>query len=277
MYTDDTVIYSPISRIPTRTEVTTYQEDLNAVSDWCASNRMSINVKKTKTMTLGTMKKKQTVDIPFKINKTNITYTETYKYLGLLWNKQLTLKEHVHSMTGVIATKIKTLPILRSIINSTTSLLIYKTLILPLFEYDNLTFTMVPKALTQKLQRLQNCALKVVYCREYGITPQESHYRARLLPLAQRADQQLLCLMYKRSYNTIKYPHVVQNLDLVTRSRSKTKFDVPRPNYEKFKQFPLYHGSVLWDTLPYSTQNADSYSVYKNKLKKYLWEKSYPP
>lgn len=123
-YADDTVIYSPISWVPTRVEVATYLQDLHAVSDWCATNRMSINVKRTKAMILGLMKKKPTIDIPFKINEATIAYTETYKYLGLLLNKQLTMKEHVSCMIGVIATKIKTLSTLRANINSVTSLLI---------------------------------------------------------------------------------------------------------------------------------------------------------
>lgn len=223
------------------------------------------------------MKRRQFSETPFEINKSVITYTETSRYLGLLLNKKLTIKENISSMLGVVASKIKTLSIIRPNINAITSHLIYKTLILPLFEYANLTFTMVPKVLTQKLQRLQNRALKIVYCREYGITSQKSHYRARLLPLSQRADQQLLCLMYRRSHNPRKYPQVTTNLDLVTRSRTKIKFDLPRPNYEKFKDFPLYRGCKLWDDLPLSFHNVGSYLEHKNKIKKYLWEKSYPP
>lgn len=180
-------------------------------------------------------------------------------------------------MVGAIATKIKTLSIIRPNINSDIALLIYKTLILPLFEYANLTFALVPKVITLKLQRLQNRALKVVYCRDHGISSQESHRRARLLPLDQRADQQLLCLMYRRSYYTTKYPQAVSALELEKRSRMKIKFDLPRPNYEKFKDFPLYRGSKLWDALPQDIQNADSYLEYKSKVRKYLWAKSFPP
>lgn len=59
MYADDTVIYSAISKASTRQEIAAYQQDLDAVSDWCKENRMSINVKKTKLMLLGLMRKNQ--------------------------------------------------------------------------------------------------------------------------------------------------------------------------------------------------------------------------
>lgn len=65
--------------------------------------------------------------------------------------------------------------------------------------------------------------------------------------------------------------------ELETRSSSKIRFDLPRLYYEKFKSFPLYRGSKLWDTLPQSIQNTDSYLEYKNKIRKYLWQKGYPP
>lgn len=53
MYADDTVVYSPVSKNITQQEILKYQKDLNEIGEWCLTNRLSINVGKTKLMILG--------------------------------------------------------------------------------------------------------------------------------------------------------------------------------------------------------------------------------
>lgn len=79
------------------------------------------------------------------MNNTIIGYTSNYKYLGLMLNKTLTMIDHANGQVGIVANKIKTLGIIRSLVNTEVALLIYKTLILPLFEYVNLIHVLIPK------------------------------------------------------------------------------------------------------------------------------------
>lgn len=103
----------------------------------------------------------------------------------------------------------------------------------------------------------------------------ELHRMANLVPLAQRSDAQLLCLMFRRSFNNSKYPLLQSKVD--TRSTLKIKFQIPRPNKERYKSFPHYLGSQLWDRLPVDVQLADTYLGFKARVKILANSRDYAP
>lgn len=88
MYAEDTVIYSPVGRHPTKTDIERHQSDLDRLVTWCQVNRLSINAKKTKYMILVTNKhsKLRNLDPNLTLNDSKIANTHTYKYLGILLN-----------------------------------------------------------------------------------------------------------------------------------------------------------------------------------------------
>lgn len=144
----------------------------------------------------------------------------------------------------MVSAKLNTLTHLKRYVNTRTLLLTYKTAILPIKEYANITHSLLTKSLNKKLQRLQNRALKLVYNstfpHEQG-TPQteELRIKAKIAPIKQRAEKQLLCLMYKRSRNPSTYPQLSnEESDVNTRSSRKIRFAIPRPSCKRFKHFP---------------------------------------
>lgn len=166
----------------------------------------------------------------------------------------------------MVTSKVNTLAHLPKYVGTSTSLQIYKTTILPLMEYANFTYTLVPVQLRKKLQRLQNKALKIIYKTQDSQTLQELHTIAKLTSVDQRANKQLICLMYKRSHNPSDYP--LHATSRSTRLNEKVRFKIPKPNNEKFKKFPLYVGSNLWDELDQSIQRTPEYSIFKARLPK---------
>lgn len=191
------------------------------------------------------------------------TYSSSYKYLGITLNPSLTLTDHVSNIIRTVYGKINTLSYLRRTFGQPISLQIYKTTILPLMEYSNAIFTLLNKRDRNKLQRLQNRALKIIYSSR--ITPEEAHVKAKLSTLESRANNQLKSLMYCRSRNPNDYP-ILSNTG-PTRANNKIRFEVPRPRTERFKMYPFYQGTLLWDTLSPSTQRSETSLTFKNRIK----------
>lgn len=200
------------------------------------------------------------------LNGTPLVNTPKYKYLGLTLTPELTLEDQTKKSIGMASSKINTLAYLRKYVGTTTALQIYKSTVLPLMEYANFTYPLVPVSLRKKLQRLQNRALKIIYQINDNQSLPELHITAKLTSLDQRANRQLACLMYKRSLCPISYPHLPN--PRATRSTEKIRFNLPRPNNEKFKKFPLYAGSQIWDRLDQLTQHAPDYTLFKSRLSK---------
>lgn len=102
------------------------------------------------------------------------------------------MSEHSKTIIGSVANKIKTLSIIRNYINCEVSLLIYKTLILPLFEYAVLIHGLMLEAQRGKNQRLQTRALKITFSKDGNLGSSALHQKARIMELDQPADMQLL-------------------------------------------------------------------------------------
>lgn len=133
-------------------------------------------------------------------------------------------------------------------------------------EYGNVTYTLVPVPLRRKLQRLQNRALRIIYRHTDRNSLPEMHTIAKLTSLDQRASRQLMCLTYKRAHDLHDYPLLPRTGNM--RLNEKMRFNMPRPNSEKFKKFPFYAGSKLWDSLDRSIQELPEYNHFKSRLSK---------
>lgn len=211
---------------------------------------------------------------PIQIDNTPLEVVPVYKYLGLRLNASLTLIENVNQTIGLVSSKLNTLTHIKKYVHNSTLLTVYKTAILPLLEYGNITNTLMNKAQYKKLQSLQNRALNIIYSNDRTLSLEEKHSKAKILTIAQRADKQLLCLMFRRSRVPDEYPQVDTLVN--TRGNVKIRFDIPRPRSERFKSFPLYRGACLWDELPASTQKANTYEMFKSCLSRAADFQRYP-
>lgn len=257
-------IYAPISKSPTTLELYNFQNDLDELCKWCYTNKLSINSTKTKLMILGTNNNKITIPCDIKIDSVRLELVNNYKYLGLLFNSQLTFQEQTHKTLGMVASKINALHYLKRYVNWKILLTIYKTTILPIMEYSNFTYPLIAKNLILKKQRLQNRALKIVFSHEPDLSIEDMHINSKLTSLSQRADKQILLMMYKRSLSPNLYKQLPS--DGITRSNLKIRFDNPKPNIEQYKYFPQYYGTKLWDKLDGTVQRSDSYALFKSRL-----------
>lgn len=208
------------------------------------------------------------------IHQFNLEIVQSYKYLGVELNPQLTLNEHIQTKINLVSAKINTLSYLKKYINHTTLLMIYKATILPIMEYSNILSSLIPKNLARKKQSLQNRALKIIFSHELQSSKEDLHLKAKLTSISQRADKQLLCSMFKRSHQPEKYAQIDRGG--ITRQSDKVKFDLPRPRIERFKAFPHYRGANLWDSLSCAHQHALSLLSFKNQLGKQPNFEQYP-
>lgn len=145
-----------------------------------------------------------------------------------------------------------------------TALTIYKTTILPLLKYSNVIFSLIALNQRKKMQRLQNKALSIIYKHPVNIGPVVLHTWAKLATLAQRADRQLVCMMYRRAHYCSHFP--LEESAGVTRSSGKIRFSLPRPKFPQ--QFPQYYGACLWDQLDLATQKSQEYAIFQMKIPK---------
>ena len=91
MYADDTTLFCNFDNI--RNE-NTINNEINNIYEWLCSNKLSLNVSKTKYMCFHTST--QTVIYPnLKINNSTINRVTDFKFLGLIISSYLKWNKHI--------------------------------------------------------------------------------------------------------------------------------------------------------------------------------------
>ena len=140
------------------------QADLDNIANWCKGKKLTINIKKTKGILFESAKKVKNTIIPKLIlNNEQIEYVSNYRYLGIIVDSSLTFKNQMQNTIKIVAHKISLLQKIRHFITQTAAIPIYKTMILPYFDYGDIILYNFPTKISNKLQALQDRALKICY------------------------------------------------------------------------------------------------------------------
>ena len=111
------------------------------------------------------------------------------------------------------------------------SVTIYKTMILPVMEYGDIAYDNSNQKLLDKLQTLQNKALRICLNRQGHVPVILLHRECKIAKLEARRIAHLRMFMFKQRENEI----IVNRRDIRTRAHDALLFTMIRPNNEKYK------------------------------------------
>ena len=140
------------------------QTQIDTAGSWLQRNRLSLNVAETKIMVFETSNMVNRVkDIQVSYRETTIEVVDRFKYLGVMLDSTLSFKYHVDYVCREIILHLKMLSKMRSIANESICLYLYKTLMIPLFDSGDVVYDCIYQQDSEKLQKLQNTALQIIY------------------------------------------------------------------------------------------------------------------
>ena len=97
IYADDTTMSGILKTRYTDIDILHINSELDKISDWLKTNKISLNVNKTMMMLFYQPQRK--VDIPkLKTNNTEITIVDEFGFLGITLDKHLMWKPHIHKL-----------------------------------------------------------------------------------------------------------------------------------------------------------------------------------
>ena len=131
-FADDTSLF--YNRKHLNTLVNTINDELDKINEWLICNKLSINIKKTHYI-IFCNKNKTIPDIPIKLNNQPINRVFCTKFLGVLFDANLTWKNHVDYTSKKISKSIGILCKARKLLNKSTLINLYYTFIYPYYTY----------------------------------------------------------------------------------------------------------------------------------------------
>lgn len=283
LFADDTQLYTAVR--PIDIEVCAGRQRLvSCVSDlqeWCASRRLQLNPSKTELIWLGSrasLKKLSTADCTLVVGSTVIQPSSVVRNLGVLFDSELTFKQHISRTVSSCFYQLRRLKQLKRHVDMNTMKQIISAFILSRLDYCNVLYSGLPMSTISRLQRVQNAAARLAL----GLSPRE-HVQPGLkelhwLPVTHRIQFKLALLMFlvhNRLCPDYLSDTVLQISDDPGRQRLRkgdgTDYDEPRTRTKMGDRAFSVAGPKTWNGLPESIRSANSTAGFKRKLKTHLF------
>ena len=165
MYADDTTLTSSAED----SHVLEYKmnHDMKLIQSWSTANKLTLNIKKTKFMLNGSPYRLPQVhnDFTVQVNNKSLERVFEHKTLGVHIDESLTWCPHINDVTKKISAGLAVLRRISATVPFHTRINIYNALVMPYFNYCSPVWGNIGKSLSDKLQKLQNRASRIVTLR----------------------------------------------------------------------------------------------------------------
>ena len=255
MYADDTTLTTtgfPLSEIIHATN-----SDLSSTSEWLLANKLSLNVAKTEHIFIGSDDKLSKIrDMLFVyINNLPIKRVSSSKSLGVYIDERLVWTEQIDRVSKKISSAIGGLKQARPFVDKETAIVIYNSLIQPMFDYCDIVLDNLPLSQAIRLQKLQKRAGRVICQVGFDIRSHSIRDELGWEILASRRQKHEYIMMFKTlngNPTSLRYG----GLNVL----------LPKRNTEYLKKSFKFSGAKLWNELPIETKLQDTLGSFKNKL-----------
>ena len=138
---------------------------MNLIQSWLSANKLTLNVKKTKYMHIGSQFKFSQINSDFtvKVNNTPLERVIKHKPLGVQIDESLNWRPHINSISEKISAGLAILQRVSHFIPFDTKVDMYNTLVMPFFNYCSAVWGNINKGLADKLQKMQNRTARILH------------------------------------------------------------------------------------------------------------------
>ena len=268
LYADDTVIYDSdtnVDIIQTR-----LQSSLDLFAMWSLQNKLTVNPSKTKLMIFTASKRKMnSMDVSLTLNDKKLSVVPSYKYLGVTLDPHLKYDIHIRTQLKKIAHRTYILSTIRQFLNVRITLRIFKSKIVPYFDYGDILYVATSQFLLDDLQYAQNRCLKISLVLPWLTDTDVVHSKAKIPKLEFRRLSHLYNFMYKRSQN-VEY---LEHAQRTTRANQAPILRRLIPHGNTYFRSVEHFGAMMFNMLPPPTRLLPSYKTFKSDRKTWLKSK----
>ena len=185
------------------------------------------------------------------------------KSFGIYIDDNLTWHSHIDKLCKKIASAIGVIKRVKPFVPQSTLLNIYNSLVQSNFDYCSLIWGNCGKTLSNKLQKLQNRAARVITSSNFDVDSL-CHKLSWKDSKSQRQNQNALMVFKSLNWLVPEYlasKFIKRNESNLRDSVNKLVIPFPRTNY--MKNSFSYSGTTLWNSLPCNIRKSGSLNQFK--------------
>ena len=277
LYADDTQLYitfSPTDPADIETAITKIEGCITDVKGWMLANFLKLNDDKTEILVLS---KKNLEQVPsVRIGSADIKASTTAKNLGVIFDKTLSMESQINAVCKRAFWEIRNIGRIRPYLNDKSAASLVHSFVSSRLDYCNSLYYGVSKKHQNKLQRVLNCAARVVakVKKSEHITPTLAHLH--WLPIQQRIEYKVLLLTFKALHGLA--PEYLAELicqyqpAMNLRSEDQELLCVPPTNLVTYGDRAFVKAApTLWNRLPIHVRKLKDVNCFKQVLKTHLY------
>ena len=240
-------------------------------------NMLKLNADKTEVMLFSSKHNSRTMDtISVDMGNSSIASTSCVRNLGVMFDSNMTMEQQVNAVCRSSYGQLRKIGRIRRYLSSEATKSLVNGLVTSRMDYCNALLHSLPNALTDKLQRVQNTAARIITrtSRHSHITPvlRELHW----LPIQYRIQYKILV----HTYNALNDRSPLYITDMLNkyrpsrtlRSQNTLTLVTPRIKTVKYGQRCYKHTAPsLWNVLPSNIREARTIYTFKKLLKTHFF------
>ncbi len=205
-----------------------------------------------------------------------ITPSTSVRNLGVIFDDQLTFKEHIAKTAQSCRFALHNIRKSRPFLTEHAAQLLVQALVISRLDYCNALLAGLPSNTIKPLQMIQNAAARLVFNepKRTHVTP--LFISLHWLPVAARIKFKTLMLAYRTTTGSApSYFHSLLRIYIPSRSlRSASERRLVVPSQRGSKSLSRTFSFTIpgwWNNLPTPIRNAGSLSIFKQQLKTHLF------
>ena len=251
--------------------------ELNKIYDWMSSNKLTLNISKSKYMII--TNKRKTEPVAIKINNTELEQCSTYKYLGVMFDKDLNWKPHIEYICGKISRSVGGLAMLRHRTCISVLREVYNALINSYVKYGIIAWGNASDSTLQPLKILLNKVVRIMTFAPYGpLDLKPIYHELEFLNLNETFLFERGKFMFK-SKNDLLPTTIANYFDIAPQQEHSYNLRRRQNNINRFRSNTIAgeksiqnEGEKLWQNLPPYLKDLESLQTFKKYYKSYLLE-----
>ena len=246
--------------------------ELQHVYNWLVSNKLTLNIEKTKHIIFSIKPVK--TDFDLQINNTKIERVETLRFLGILLHENLSWKPHMTNLIKKLRCNLGAVRKIKPYINQKCLLTLYHSMMVSHLQYCITTWCHGNKGLVTRLQKLCNSFIRMIFSLKRHENLQSVMIKNNIFSISQMFQYSAACLMHNQNHGLLPSPFknmFISNSTLSSRTtRNSSKLFVPYFGKSLTQQSIRYFGTKTWNNIPPAIRTLKSYPTFRKKLKSAL-------
>ena len=252
------------------------QRSLGEVQLWMSANMLKMNTGKTELIIFAPRCHLQNLkDISLNVDSIAVQPTQEVDNLGVIFDSALSMEKQINAVSSTCYYHIRRISKIRKFLTVDATRSLVNAYVVSRLDYCNSLLAGLPDCLLKKLQRVQNCAARLV--KKLPWRSRITRYLRELhwLPIVERIKFKILLLTYKALNNLS--PRYLKDIfhyycpPRALRSSSRKLLVVRRTRTKYGTRALSNFGPKLWNALPLNIRTANTLVLFKSLLKTHLF------